>query len=674
MPLSEAEYKRIFKLEQRLAESKKKYAALDKKNNSEAWKMRKKQKEIEERILEMREKEVKVQEKSVELTHEQKSLVGDINSQYKSLDKAQRKLNITGKDFFGTKRKQLNIEKELLDTLSGVTKQETDPEKLTVLESQKDFINDIQEGMVDIAALKVKQQDLDEMINKLSPDDPMRSVLESSKKVFVAKEKQLKTDNAIEAVTSGAGELTGNMFSNFQGMSTSAGLWAAGIGLAVMALVSFDAKLQAIADEFGAIGLNSGEIRADLMEAEVEATKLGKGMEDVVITVSELTSEFGIGFDEARNMAASVIDTTTALGLSNEEGVQLIGTFKTLTGLSTEQSSNLSKQVALLANASDVAPKAVMTDIAESSVTVAKFTDASGENIARGAIQARKFGISLEDAATAADNLLDFEESITAATEASVILGRDINIQKLQELSLAGDLEALQKEQLNQLGSQSNWLKMNTIERGLLADAVGLSVDEAAKFLAHEKEAVSLAGELAGQPGFEQMVGDKGITTLTRLTSGLKSLGSLLTNTLGPILNTVLGLLIPLLKLIEFILEPINLMLRGLNTAMGGAFTMGGAAIPGLAEPSIVKPSPGGTIATIGEGGESELVSPLSKLGGGVVGGSSPELVNAINKFNEKADKLAVATEKVSKMEMKFDVINRNKLQGIMTPPVTSIA
>jgi uncharacterized protein Yka (UPF0111/DUF47 family) len=59
---------------------------------------------------------------------------------------------------------------------------------------------------------------------------------------------------------------------------------------------------------------------------------------------------------------------------------------------------------------------------------------------------------------------------------------------------------------------------------------------------------------------------------------------------------------------------------------------------------------------------------------GGGGGGNSPELVGAINKFNQKADKLAAATEKVSKMEMKFDVINRNKLQGIMTPPVTSIA
>jgi len=595
-----------------------------------------------------------LKKKENELTSEQKDLVKEIKSTYKSLEKDQRKLNITGKDFFGIKQKQLSLEKELLDTLSGATGQETDPKRIAILKEQKDFVDDIQQGTIDITALKVKQQDLDEQINKLSPEDPMRSILEASKETFVNKEKQLKTDNAIEAASGGLDDLTGNMLSNFKGMSASTGLMAAGIGLAIMALVSFDAKLQAIADEFGAIGLNSGEIRADLMEAEVEATKLGKGMEDVVTTISALTSEFGIGFDEARNMAGSVIDTSVALGLSTEEGAQLIGTFKTLSGLSTEQASNLSKQVALLANASDVAPKAVMTDIAQSSETIAKFTDASGENVARGAVQARKFGISLQDAATAADNLLNFEDSITKATEASVLLGREINIQKLQELSLAGDLEALQKEQLNQLGSQSSWLKMNVKEREILADAVGLSVDQAAKFLSHEKEAVSLAGELAGQPGFEEMVGDKGITTLTRLTSGLKSLGSLLTNTVGPVLNTVLGILVPLLKLIEFILEPVNMMLRGLNTAMGGTFTMGSPTVTGTAGSTMR------SIPSIGAGG-----------GGG---GNSPELVGAINKFNQKADKLAAATEKVSKMEMKFDVINRNKLQGIMTPPVTSIA
>ena len=43
-----------------------------------------------------------------------------------------------------------------------------------------------------------------------------------------------------------------------------------------------------------------------------------------------------------------------------------------------------------------------------------------------------------------------------------------------------------------------------------------------------------------------------------------------------------------------------------------------------LAEGGIVEPSPGGTLATIGEGGESEMVVPLSKAksmgfgGGGI--------------------------------------------------------
>ena len=53
----------------------------------------------------------------------------------------------------------------------------------------------------------------------------------------------------------------------------------------------------------------------------------------------------------------------------------------------------------------------------------------------------------------------------------------------MMELSLAGDLEGLQQEQIKQLGTQAEWGKLNVLQREALAKAVGLSVDQAAKLI-----------------------------------------------------------------------------------------------------------------------------------------------------------------------------------------------
>ena len=255
----------------------------------------------------------------------------------------------------------------------------------------------------------------------------------------------------------GFGRNAKDLVCKFKGAGAAAGLIAGAIAGGVFVMASFAGKVDAIGQSFGAIGIHSGAIRTDLLDAEIQATKLGKSLEDVVESVTTLTSEFGTGFAEARSMASSVVDTSVALGLSTSEGGQLIGTFATLSGLSNDAAVALAKQTTLLATASDVAPQQVLRDIAGSSEAVALFTDASGKNIARAAIQARKLGTDIAATAVSAENLLDVQTSLQKAVEASQLIGRNINVQKLQELSLAGDLEGFAKEQRKQLGSQSEF-------------------------------------------------------------------------------------------------------------------------------------------------------------------------------------------------------------------------
>tara|TARA_Y100001963_G_scaffold48292_1_gene67932 strand:- start:600 stop:2225 length:1626 start_codon:yes stop_codon:yes gene_type:complete len=403
--------------------------------------------------------------------------------------------------------------------------------------------------------------------------------------------------------------------------------------------IAFSGTLDEIGGRFGAIGIQSLDVRNSLMDAQVEATKLGKSMSDVLDATTQLTSEFGVGLSEALKLSSSVIDTSVALGISTTEAGDLIGSFKALAGLSADQATALAKNVTLLAKANDVAPQQILRDIAGSSEAIAGFTDTTGTNIARAAIQARRLGISLSDVASSAKSLLDFQSTYQKSLEASVLIGRNINVERMMELSLAGDLEGLQKEQIKQLGTQSEFNKLNILQREALANAVGLSLDQAAKLVNKEKEAVTLAGQLAGQPGFDELVGEKGISSLTRLTGSLKSLGATLTNSLGPILNVVLKLLVGVGKVLEFVLEPFNMLFRGINTGMENIVTPSG--IPSLQS--------GGLVTQTG----------VAKVHAG----------ESVGVFNEKAivDAIENMSDKLGSLQLNTKITNKD-LNVVLTP------
>ena len=298
-----------------------------------------------------------------------------------------------------------------------------------------------------------------------------------------------------------------------------------------------------------------------------------------------MTDDFGVTLSDASALSGTIVDTGVAIGVGSAEAGKLIGSFKEIVGLSTQQAINLAKQTYLLAEASDVNMPAVMADIAESTETVAKFTHTGGENIARAAIQASRLGTTLDSVAAAAEGMLEVESSIAAEIEASVMTGKQLNLQRARELSLAGDLEGLQKEITAQVGSEAEFNAMNVLQRQALAKALGMSVADISKIVSKQEEAITLAGQLAGQTGFDELVGEKGISTLTRLTGGLKSLGASLTNSLGPALNAVISILMPIAKVLEFIMKFLNPLIRLISTGIE-AFMKPLSTAFGLASPT----------------------------------------------------------------------------------------
>ena len=256
-------------------------------------------------------------------------------------------------------------------------------------------------------------------------------------------------------------------------------------------------RIDAIGAAFGGMGVT--KFKDDLLDANKAFIGMGLSGEDAYTSVQTLTSEFGVGMQEAIGMAESVGDLAKSTGMAVEDSAKLVGFFQMSSGLSGEQATNLLKSADALAVANGVAPGAVLKDIAENTQTFAEFGKDGGEGLMRAAISAKKLGISLGTVAKTADSLLDFQSSLNAEVEASVMLGRNVNLQKARELALTGDMEGLQQEILNVVGSEAEFNAMNVMQRRSLARALGMEVGELQKVVMNQGKAADLQGEMAEQ-------------------------------------------------------------------------------------------------------------------------------------------------------------------------------
>ena len=338
----------------------------------------------------------------------------------------------------------------------------------------------------------------------------------------------------------------------FRDAITLAGVFSA----LTAAAFKFGERLDKIGETFGSLDVMGGNFQRELLASSVEATKLGGGLEDVATITNALASDFGMNVDQAAQLSSKVFDTSKAIGLSAEEGANLFGVLTQTANLSAEQAESLSEGAFQLARQAGVAPAAVLQDIAGSAEEIALFTEDGGDNIADAAVQARQLGLSLSTTAKIAEGLLDFESSIRAEQEASVLIGRQLNYQRARELALNNDIAGATKEIVDQLGGEAEFTRMNAIERQALAKSIGVSVSEMSK-LVGQSDKLSLSGAMAAG-NFEDLLGEEGISTISELTNTFKSLGATLTNSLGPSLMTIVGAFKPLVEFVGNLVNKLN--------------------------------------------------------------------------------------------------------------------
>ena len=211
-----------------------------------------------------------------------------------------------------------------------------------------------------------------------------------------------------------------------------------------------------------------GEVKVGILQT-VMSNKLliaGIGLAAVatykllVPTVS-LANETGLAYDQTRKMKWALLANADAVkafanemgtvnnltgrqslqlkiqeklyGLSAESASKLFAVQRGITGMSMDQFLNYTESTAEMARLAGVAPKAVFDDMAQNAEALLLYTDGSADAMSRAAVNAAKYGTSIQDTASMAKGLLDYESAIQKEQEASAVLGKQINFNKSRE-------------------------------------------------------------------------------------------------------------------------------------------------------------------------------------------------------------------------------------------------
>ena len=226
---------------------------------------------------------------------------------------------------------------------------------------------------------------------------------------------------------------------------------------------------------------------------------MSQGFEAVGVKNTLKRLFFGSAFDGLKdafgNMGQANLRTLMAMrlnrfrfGISESDQAKILAAQVNISGATKQTALNIQQGIARSAALRGVLPADVFQDIANNTEMFAQFAQDGGENLGEAAIKARQLGISLDTVSKITDSVLDFQSSIENELQASLLIGRQLNLNRARELAMVGDIAGLQDEIVKQIGSEAELQQMNAIQRKKLAGALGITVSELNRLASGEME------------------------------------------------------------------------------------------------------------------------------------------------------------------------------------------
>ena len=273
---------------------------------------------------------------------------------------------------------------------------------------------------------------------------------------------------------------------------------AALVGLAVQFIGDFVSRTIDARKELGVSVGVAAELAAQQKALALEGKLFGITADDIAGIQKDILANLGGQSKVTTDLVRSFVKIQGTLGVTSDTASKLVPILDAVGAAGERGAVAQIESLGALIKLEGLSPGQILNDVASQAEFFAKFAKDGGTNLIRAAVSARKLGLELGDVASITESLLDFETSIEKQLEASLLLGRQINLDRARQLALTGDQEGLLEEIRRQVGSEAEFNRLNVLERKALADAFGTGVEQVARAVRGNTAAVTGAAAAGG--------------------------------------------------------------------------------------------------------------------------------------------------------------------------------
>lgn len=337
------------------------------------------------------------------------------------------------------------------------------------------------------------------------------------------------------------------------------------------------------------------ELTNQFVDQSYELQGLAMSYRKVMEAQLELTTLQGTATTYSNDSVSAFSILSKNIGVSAQSASNLDEFFRSIGSNVKDQADIISGTVALENNRFGISlsQRKIFEEVASISTNIALSIEAQGKSLAKAAFEANRLGLSMQQVEKISSSILDFESSITQELEAELLIGRDINLERARLAALNNDMRKVAAEIGRQGITQGSFSRMNTIQQGSIAKALGMTAKEMGDMFVRQNALTKLgAKDEAGVAEMIQQMRDQGMSEedITRRV-GNKQLEAAAKNRIfqdqiqeliDNLTRYVLPLLIKLLQKINGIFNTLTTTMSGTRTSLAGVGAGLGAGLLGM--------------------------------------------------------------------------------------------
>ena len=248
--------------------------------------------------------------------------------------------------------------------------------------------------------------------------------------------------------------------------------------------------------ETAGITANANEIAIQFANIGLTATNFYNSLKAVGETIG--TTQF-----TTKAMATDMSIMAAQVGVAEKTSAEFLKTMGMMGRSTMDAQKGMLFFVQRMSEAAGTNLNEVMNDIATATKASYQYLTRSPLALAKAAVEARRMGTSLSDATKSSSSLLKFGESVNAEMEASVLLGKSINLQRARELAYRKDVRGLNEEILK-IAEDTRFETLDNFQQEAIAKALGKSADEVGKMLQSAREQREIERAINADPKLKE--------------------------------------------------------------------------------------------------------------------------------------------------------------------------